>query len=119
MKKYVKSTTDTPEVLYELECSRSGISPREFYRYCDRRFKQKTGDPLDNWVDYAYWADESHNYHNKTDHTDWDMPATEVITERPYEVQFFLTNAYNFILEFEFGDDDTGNGYMYVKEYKR
>lgn len=119
MKQYIKSTSDTSKVLYEIECQRFGVTPREFYSYCNKRFKAKTGNFLDMWVDYDYWADESHNYYNLTKHQDWDVPAIESITEKPYEIHLYLANAYNFIMEFEFSDDNHGNGYMYVKEMER
>ena len=101
-------------ILYEVECERHTDSPREFYSYCNRRLKAKAGMSIEDWVDYNYWADQNHHYYNKTEHSDWDDPEIEVIKEYPYEVQLFLSNNYNFILEW-----DNGHGYMYVKEYER
>lgn len=118
MKKYVCSST-TSEIKYEIEVTRKNVTPREFYNYCNSRFKTKTGDNLDMWVSYDYWIDESHRYYHKDQHADWDTPQVEVLKEYPYEVQYYVANTYNFILEFEFTDDRVGTGYMYVKEYVR
>lgn len=107
-------------VMYELECQRGRISPREFYWYCNQRLKAKAGISLDSWVDYDYWIDETHHTNDKFNHPDWDPPAVEVIKEYPYDIQLFLSGAYNFMLEYQFGSgNNDGWGYMYVIEYVR
>ena len=49
-------------------------------------------------------------------HLDWDDPKTEICKIQPYEMQFYLEGSYNFIMEFQFWDDKTGNGYLWMVE---
>ena len=55
----------------------------------------------------------------KDDHKDWDEPLTEVCRIKPYDYQVFLQNNYNFIMEFDFWDENSGHGYLYIVEYER
>lgn len=55
---------------------------------------------------------EKNPYHYRT-------PIREAIKYQPYDVQLYLQNSYNFIMEFEFDTDKIGHGCMYAVEYKR
>ena len=121
MKKLVCTTTDK-EKLYEVEIQRSNISPRQFFSYCARQFKQKTGNDISCWVeDYNEWSDPAHPEPYRRYEHNWDgVKSSEVIKYMPYDWQLALSGAYNFIMEYEFGSTDkNGWGYFYAIEYKR
>lgn len=107
------------KTLYQVECSRTNISPKAFFTYCAKAMKKCGGD-IENWVEFENWADENQNtYRNVWLHEDWDKPCKEIISGAPYQMQMFLSGAYNFILEFEFDTDKRGTGYFYAVEFER
>lgn len=118
----ISSTSKKLKKIYEVEVERNNISPRQFFSYCARQFKQKTGQDLSCWVeDYSAWSDPVHPepYH-RYEHNWGDEKATEVVKYMPYDWQLFLSGAYNFIMEYEFGSTDkNGWGYFYALEYER
>ena len=121
MKKYIKSETTQPKKLYEVEVLRRNVSPRQFFAYCEKKFKEKAGTDIDCWISYEDWINpiRPEDYH-RYEHTDWDPPATEAIKYQPYDCQMYLSNAYNFMMEYEFGaGNNDGWGYMYAVEYER
>ena len=87
----------------------------------EKKFKEKAGTDIDCWISYEDWINpiRPEDYH-RYEHTDWDPPATEVIKYQPYDCQMFLSKAYNFIMEYEFGaTNNDGFGYFYAVEYER
>lgn len=121
MKKYITASKEKPAKLYEVEVTRRNVSPKQFFDYCASRFLAKTGTNIDCWISYEDWINplQPEDYH-RYEHTDWDPPAIEAIKYQPYDCQMFLSNAYNFIMEYEFGATDyDGQGYMYAVEYER
>lgn len=103
------------EKRYELEVSRSNITPKQFYNYCKKRFEEKTPTFLESWLEYEQWESpitiQDYEY---TKHNNGLIEASKI---KPYEFQIFLQNTYNFILEFEFDKDNKGHGYMYAVEF--
>ena len=121
MKKYIIASTEKPAKLYEVEVTRRNVSPKQFFDYCASRFLAKAGTDISCWISYEDWINpvQPEDYH-RYEHTDWDPPATEAIKYQPYDCQMYLSNAYNFILEYEFGaTNNDGYGYMYAVEYDR
>ena len=107
--------------LYEVECDRTNISPRQFYTYCKKRFEQKTGNTLDMWIDsFDDWEHPVQVYDDEYMNTwkrwdgDEDGPAREICKIKPFEIQLFLAGSYNFIMEWF-----DGHGYMFAVEFER
>lgn len=107
--------------LYEVECNRTNISPRQFFTYCKKRFEEKTGQRLDMWIDsFEDWENpiqkNNQEYINPWPRWDGDEdgPAKEIIKTMPFDWQLFLAGSYNFIMEWF-----DGHGYMYVVELER
>lgn len=107
--------------LYEVEIQRSGISPKQFFSYCRREALRRTGvDVLPIWIDsFEDWTENATGYSCDTYHEDWDEPVHEICRTKPYDYHYFITGAYNFIMEFDFDDDKSGHGYLYAVEYER
>lgn len=101
------------KIMYEVECNRNNISPRQFFTYCKRQFAKK-GYDLESWTYYEDWEKPIQESDNKWKHEDWDVPALEICKTKPYDIQFYLQGAYNFIMEWF-----DGHGYMYAIEYER
>jgi hypothetical protein len=122
MKKYVIATTEKPPVRYEVEVQRKNISPRQFFTYCAKQFKLKTGADISCWVeDYGEWSDPTYPQplHNSTHRDDGEV-FYESSKYMPYDWQLFYSGAYNFIMEYEFGaTNNDGWGYFYAIEYER
>lgn len=107
------------KTMYEVEVDRTNISPKAFFNYCAKQMK-KHGADMECWADYDSWADENQQtYRNVWLHEDWDEPCKEILSSAPYQMQLFLSGAYNFILEFEFDSDKKGTGYLYAVEFER
>lgn len=107
------------ERLYEIECTRKNVSPKEFFSYCAKRCKEN-GAVLTDWIEYNDWIKPScpgpfgrYEY----SHEDWAHPLREVIKYMPYDFQIYLEDTYNFIMEFEFDTETKGHGYFYLLEY--
>lgn len=105
--------------IYEIECERNNVTPKQFYDYCKNQIKKKGGD-LESWATFEDWTNETQQdeYH-KCFHEDWDEPATEITQYMPYRWQTFLAGSYNFVLEFQFYTEEKGSGYLYLMEYER
>lgn len=100
--------------MYEYETERTNITPKAFFGYVRRELKRKCGIDLANWCDgYDAWSKNDGLPSTNT------RTATEVCKTLPYDWQYFLRGAYNFILEFDFWDDKTGFGYCYIVEFER
>ena len=100
--------------LYEFETQRTGISPRQFFSWCKREFKRRTGEDF-GWIDgYKNWAEPTAPCNIKTNHEDWEEPLKEICKLQPMDYQYYLEGAYNFIMEY-----DDGNGYCYIVEFER
>lgn len=108
--------------LYEFETQRTGITPKAFYKWVEKEFNKRCGQELYMWCDsFEAWTGESGipatNITSK--HEEWDEPKTEICKLLPYEWQEFMEKEYNFIMEFSFWDEKTGNGYCYITEFDR
>ena len=103
------------KTMYEVECQRTNITPKAFFEYCRKQMAKK-GFDIECWADFEHWSNpiEKTPYHtNKTEE------STEIIKIMPYDLQYYLSKAYNFIMEFQFDTDTKGCGYMYATEFKR
>ena len=109
------------EKLYEVEISRHNVTPRQFFTYCQKQMKKRTGYDLENWCEsFEDWEGKTiPEYSDTCKHDDWDDPVLEICKTKAFDWQMFLGKAYNFIMEFQFDDEKTGYGYMYAIEYKR
>lgn len=103
---------------YECECTRNNITPKQFYCYCKRELKKRCNVELSIWLDdYESWANPTipEKYHSVLH--EWDGGTVkEAIKIQPFNIQFFLSNTYNFVMEFDFSTDNKGSGYFLVKE---
>lgn len=83
--------------------------------------KKRTGTDLEGWCQsYEEWAGIGiPEWCDTWKHEDWEKPALEICKTKAYDWQMYLQNAYNFIMEFQFDDDNKGFGYMYAVEFKR
>lgn len=105
--------------LYEIECQRTNVTPKAFFEYC-RNQADKKGIDIEIWINYEDWINPSYKeeYHINN-HEDWEEPKREVIKSMPYDMQMYMQNSYNIIMEFQFDTETKGYGYLYMVEYKR
>ena len=104
--------------LYEYEIQRTNITPKQFFTYCKNQLKKKNFD-IENRVGFDDWESPFAPYESTCNHEDWEEPQKEICKTKPYEWQLFLQNAYNFIMEFDFYDENKGFGYFYIIEFER
>ena len=106
------------KTIYEVECQRNNVTPKEFFRYCKIKCKKQDLD-IESWIEFDSWEEptplQRTEYHTN-EHFDWEKPQRETIKIMPYDWQMALQNSYNFILEFEFDTETKGHGYFYVVE---
>ena len=75
---------------------------------------------IESWTNFEDWINPiSKEEYHKNDHKDWEIPQIEIIKYMPYDLQMFLQESYNFIMEFEFDTETKGHGYLYAVEYER
>lgn len=100
----------------EIECVRSNVTPRQFFRYCQKRCYSK-GLDIESWIDYQNWINpfQKQKWHVKV-HGTHDKPKREIIEYMPYSCQLAFEGVYNFIIEFSFDFRSKGHGYFYVLE---
>lgn len=94
--------------LYEIEIERTNISPKQFFTYCKKQFEKRTGENLDMWIDYEQWINPVQKSNTRT--------KEETCVLQPFEHHLYYKGAYNFIMEFDFWDDNRGFGYLYAYE---
>lgn len=105
---------------YEVEIQRTNISPRQFFTYCKKEMKNRTGVSLQTWCDsFEDWSSDKNEYVSECYHDDWKVPVKEICKTKAYEWHLFLGKAYNFIMEFQFCDENKGSGYLYAVEFER
>lgn len=102
--------------LYEIECQRTNITPKQFFEYC-RKQAEKKGLDIECWTDFEHWCnpinpEKMHNF----EHENGQIEKNQSL---PYDLQYYLQGAYNFILEFEYDTETKGHGYMYAMEFER
>ena len=101
-----------PRITYEFETQRTNISPKAFYRWVEKEFKRRTGNDLSSWMEsFEEWSEPSFPCNCRRD--------DEICCARAYDWQYWLKGAYNFIMEFQFWDENSGNGYCYAVEFER
>lgn len=106
-------------ILYEIEIQRNNINPRQFFTYCKREMKRRTGVNLDSWCEsFEDWASEKNEYNVASNHEDWDVPQKEIFCQKSFDWHLFLSRTYNFIMEFQFYEENKGFGYLYVVEFE-
>ena len=106
--------------LYEIECHRSNITPKEFFNYCKKTCHKK-GVELEGWLDgFEEWSTPYMPYDTRTtEHKDGETSYIETTKILPYNFHLFYEKFHNFYLEFDFYTDKKGFGYFYVVEYDR
>ena len=98
-----------------VEIERNNVTPKEFWSYCRREVKRRTGMNLEDWCEsYEAWSEPTQEANDRWHHEDWDVPVMEVCKMMPYNWQLFLGYQYNFIMEFDFWDFRSGYGYLYL-----
>ena len=102
--------------LYEVEVNRTNISPKQFFTYCKKEAARRTNGlvDLEAWISFDEWVNPIQPCNDRWYHDDWKPAAIEICKSEPYDVQWYLSNAYNFI--FEWFD---GHGYLYAVEFER
>lgn len=105
--------------LNEVEIQRQNVTPRQFWSYCKREIERRTGGALhlSDWLeDFGDWETPTcESKWHKDEHESWGEDArTEVIRYEPFGCQWYLQGSYNFIMEFDFYDEKTGFGYLYM-----
>lgn len=105
--------------IYEIECQRTNVTPKEFFEYC-RKQAAKKGLDIECWTDFEHWSNPivKEEYHT-TEHNNEEETLRETIKIMPYDLQYYFQKAYNFIMEFQFDTDTKGCGYLYMMEYER
>ena len=105
--------------MYEVECQRTNVTPKAFFEYCRKQLLKK-GLEIESWSDFEYWSNpiEQSEYHTNV-YKNEDETIREIIKVMPYDLQYYLRNAYNFIIEFQFETETKGYGYMYAMEFER
>lgn len=105
--------------MYEIECQRTNVTPKEFFEYCKKQAAKK-GLDIECWTDFEHWSNPiaKANYHTNEIENE-EGTFRETIKIMPYDLQYYFQKAYNFIMEFQFDTDTKGFGYMYAMEYER
>lgn len=103
--------------LYEHEIERTNITPKQFFTYCKKQLEKK-GINLEDWVDFETWVNPFSPCDSASKHEDWEEPQFEICRTKAYDWHLFLQKSYNFIMEFDFWDENKGFGYLYVMEHK-
>lgn len=94
----------------QIEIQRRNTTPKQFYSYCQKRATEK-GINLIDWLEFEEWENPTQESDIRNYHKDWEKPLMEICKHKPYNAQFYLQGAYNFILEW-----DEGIGYCYITE---
>lgn len=103
---------------FEIEISRSNVTPAQFLSYVRRSVDRKGGEMLRGDLGLAYFAagnDLNFDIHHEEPEFDG---LHEKSVSKPYEMQTYLRYSngavYNEICEFTFDDEKTGHGYYYL-----
>ena len=106
---------------FEIELSRSNVTPAQFLAYVRHMTDKKGGRYIRSDLDLAYFK-AGNDLNFDFTHEDPEVPELlglhEKSVSRPYEMQTYLRYpsgaVYNEICEFEFDDEKTGHGYYYL-----
>lgn len=98
---------------FEIEISRSNVTPAQFLSYVRRSVDRKGGEMLRGDLSIGYFkAGNDLNFDTEHD------GMREKSISKPYEMQTYIKYedgaCYNEICEFEFDDEKTGHGYYYL-----
>lgn len=103
---------------FEIEISRSNVTPAQFLSYVRRSVDRKGGEMLRGDLSLNYFAagnDLNFDIHHEEPEFDG---LHEKSISKPYEMQTYLCYSngavYNEICEFTFDDEKTGHGYYYL-----
>lgn len=96
--------------IYEVEIQRNNVSPKQFFSYCKKQFKKRTGIDF-SWIEsFEEWASPAYQSH-------YSQSGIDTNIVKPFEYHLFERCSFNFIMEFTFDEDNMGYGYMYAIEY--
>lgn len=101
--------------MYEIECQRTNVTPKAFFEYCRKQVAKK-GIDIECWTDFEHWSNPITQETRTFEH---ENSQKETIKTMPYDLQYFLQGAFNFIMEFQFDTETKGYGYMYAMEFER
>lgn len=99
----------------EVESSRNSMKPRAFFNYC-KHLAESHGIDIHDWVsDFRTWGNPDTQCDDEWNNDDG---TKEICRTLPYNWQFYRSDSYNFIMEFEFYTETKGTGYMYIAEWE-
>lgn len=102
--------------LFEVEINRYFKSVQTFWKYAEN-FCKKHGVNLNDWMCIEQFIEPYQKCNIRNEHKEWDEPLTEICKMQPYDYQLYVQGSYNFIMEFDFFDENSGHGYLYIAEY--
>ena len=95
----------------EVECQRTNVTPKEFYRYA-LRYAEKKGMkdyfPVENYIDWENPPCPCKPYYTED--------KLERLEMQPFNIHIWRKSEFNMILEFDFYDEKRGFGYIYLAE---
>ncbi|MBD5231188.1 MAG: hypothetical protein HDS66_03420 [Bacteroidales bacterium] len=101
----------------EFECNRQFKTPKAFWNYVDRQLKKKFGCSVEDYFGcFDEWCEPIDECNIRGLRDDLEIPQYEVCKTLPYQIQFFYSKEYNYILEYDFFDGNSGFGYCYIAE---
>ena len=100
---------------YEFEYDRYISSPEKWYDYCQRMLNKHKLD-IEDWISKEDFVEYRYGLCNDewVREKDYGIIETEICKLMPCEIQLYLSNAYNFIMEWF-----DGHGYLYIIEFER
>lgn len=95
--------------LHEVELNRYFKNVHTFWAYA-LKMCEKHGVNLTDWMESLdQFCEPMQRNNSRNNH--------EICKMLPYDWQLYLQNSYNFIMEFDFFDEKSGHGYLYIVEY--
>ena len=106
---------------YCVEISRTNITPRQFFTYCRKEIERRTNGTasLYDWIEtFDEWEQPATESNCNTKHPEYGADAFhEICKIKSFDYHLFVEKTYNFIMEFDFWDDKTGFGYLFLVEW--
>ena len=96
----------------EIEIELENTSPKNFWTYCLKKLEED-GEDLTDWVcEFKEWSEPKNSIEHKViKHKNGVVTACKL---KPYETNIYCSGMINFIMEFDFYNDEQGYGYMYL-----
>lgn len=97
------------------EITRTNVTVKAFYNYCKKELKAK-GFDMEAYITFEEFINPSYKTNNT--YRDSENHNVEICQTLPYDHHLFYRNTYNFIMEFNFDNEKTGSGYLYICEFE-